>query len=201
MWAHGRQAAWVLGRRMHGGGGGNDHLRSSALQPQLHTQLIQPSLPPGVRGPGTKYRGRNALDTPQHWAVGGRARSCICGDSAAGHGWLAQAPPTSLPWSRYQRAGVGPRCTWTCSLVQCTDGVSAHISEQKSSSEASHPLLPLPCPFERGAGLKSGCAAEVIGWALTLCLPSTCLVWIMPFELNMVPPGSDLKANTVLVTD
>ena len=85
--------------------------------------------------------------SPQRWAVGGRARSCICGDSAAGHGWLAQAPPTSLPWSRYQRAGVGPRCTWTCSLVQCTDGVSAHISEQKSSSEASHPLLPPSLPL------------------------------------------------------
>lgn len=137
----------------------------------------------------------------QCWAVGGRARSGICGDSATGHGWLAQAPPTSLPWSRYQRAGVGPRCTWTCSLVQCTDGVSAHISELKSSPEAPIPYCLLPCPLARGAGLKNGCAAEVVGWALTLCLPSACLVRIMPFELNMVPPGFDLNTNTVLVTD
>lgn len=79
--------------------------------------------------------------------------------------------------------------------------MSAQISELKSSPEAPHPLLPNPRPLARGAGLKCGCAAEVVDWPLTLCLPSACLIWITPFKLNMVPPGFDLNANTVLVTD
>lgn len=91
------------------GGGGDDLLGHLLCNHYLYT-CNSSNLPfrLGERGPGTSNRGRDALDTlPGHWAVGGRARRCICGDSATGHGWPPQARLTSLPWKRCQWAVWG----------------------------------------------------------------------------------------------
>ena len=93
----------MLGRGVHGGGGGSDHLRSSALQPQLYMQLIQPSLPSGVRGPGTNYRGRNAPDTlPSTGQLGAGLGVISVGTLPQGMAGLLRPLPHPCP-------GVGTR--------------------------------------------------------------------------------------------
>lgn len=56
-----------------------------ATHPTFITSWGREALVPEVQG---KTRRTLSLS----WAVGGRARSCVCGDSAAGHGWLAPGP-------------------------------------------------------------------------------------------------------------
>ena len=69
------------------------------------------------------------------------------GDVSVGtlpQGWLASSGPSNILALEEVPVGcMGPRRAWTCSLVQCTDGVSAQVGELKSSPEAPIPYCPI----------------------------------------------------------
>ena len=64
--------------------------------------------------------------------------------------WLASSGPSNILALEEVPVGcMGPRRAWICSLVQCTDGVSAQVGELKSTPEVPIAFCPILAPCDQ----------------------------------------------------